>query len=43
MTYVVLQSVGFDPRVAGVAQRAPRVLYEARVRELHVALLAAET
>ena len=42
MAYIVLQAVRLDPRVAGVAQRAARVLDEPRVRELHAALLATE-
>lgn len=42
MAQVVKQPVGLDPRVAGVAERAARVLDEARVRQLDGALLAAE-
>lgn len=42
MAHVVLQSVRLDASVAAVAERAPGVLYEPSVSELHVALLAAE-
>lgn len=42
VAHVVLQAVGLDARVAAVAERAARVLDEAGVGQLHVALLAAE-
>lgn len=42
VAHVVLQAVGLDACVAGVAQRAARVLDEAGVRQLRAALRAAE-